>query len=572
MTAVDLCSINQNHHQQTRFNNTSVNRRADNNIDVTALKERLGKVDESLKKITAIAGTPGLSVGVSYKGEVIHQFSHGLRDVEDKLPFDKNTVIPIGTIAKTFTASAIGILVSQKKLTWTSRIRDILPDFRSSDPVVEAELNVTDLLSHRAGLARSNLWWQGSNSVLLLDKKDLLSFYAKLPRAGVFRADWAYSNWGYALVGAVIEKVSGVSYGEFVRREIIVPLGLERTTFKALNVFDRKENIAKPYAALDDSSPHLLPPPPVNDDTIMGPAMGGASTAADLLKYSIALLEAQNRESSGDSSGDFVLKGSLKQLSGHISIAPSVLEKTYALGWYRSQLPGSVLGMGWNSIYVAKMPQLLPRGHSGPVVSHGGSLPGYHTAIALLPALQASVVVCTNSIALGDVSGWTSLAVLEALIDSPQPSDFVALATEAASKNATNVSRFEASLSQARPGDRKEPLYALNDYVGTYHDLSRDWKVDVRLNEARSALEILFRGLESQKWPLSYYGQDAHGDTFLWLASREEQAKRCRMTTYPLVANHFKIIFKSDDSGRVVGIYWPHEAGIQLEEQFLAKL
>ncbi|RMZ76853.1 hypothetical protein DV738_g4730, partial [Chaetothyriales sp. CBS 135597] len=502
-----------------------------NNIDVPALKKRLEKLEESLKKITAISGTPGISVGVSYQGEVIHQFGHGYRDVEDHLPFDKDTVVPIGTIAKTFTASAIGILVAQKKLTWTSRIRDILPDFRSSDPVVEAELNVTDLLSHRAGLARSNLWWQGSDSVLLLDKKDLLPFYAKLPRAGVFRADWAYSNWGYALVGAVIEKVSGVSYGEFVRREIIAPLGLERTTFQALNVFDRKENIAKPYAALDDSSPHLLPPPPVNDDTIMGPAMGGASTAADLLKYSIALLHAQQKEAGGDTSGDdFVLKGSLKQLSGHISIAPSILEKTYALGWYRSQLPGSVL------------------------------------------ALQTSVVVCTNSIALGDVSGWTSLAVLEALIDTPQPSDFVALATEAASKNATNVSRFEASLSQARPGDRKEPLYALKDYVGTYGDTYRDWKVVVRLNETHSALEILFKGLESQKWPLSYYGQDTQGDTFLWLASREEQAKRCRMTTYPLVANHFKIIFKSEDSGNVVGIYWPHEAGIRPEEQFLAKL
>ncbi|RMZ86622.1 hypothetical protein DV736_g6155, partial [Chaetothyriales sp. CBS 134916] len=541
------------------------------NIDVPALEERLEKLEESLKKITAIAGTPGISVGVSYKGDIVHQFSHGLRDVDGKLPFDENTLVPMGTMAKTFTASAIGILVSQQKLKWTTPIRDILPDFRSSDPVVEAEINVTDLLCHRAGLARSNLWWQGSDSVLLLEKKDLLPFYAKLPRVGVFRADWAYSNWGYALVGAIVEKLSGVSYGEFVRREIITPLGLKRTTFQALD-FEKMDNFARPYAALDDSSPHLLPPPPVNDDTIMGPAMGGASTAADLLTYSIALLQAQNEESSGNTSGDFVLKGSLKQLSGHIYVAPDILEKSYALGWYRSQLPGSVLGMGWNSIYVQKMPRLLPRGHSGAVVAHGGSLPGYHTAIALLPALQASVVVCTNSIALGDVSGWTSLAVLEALIDAPTPSDFVALATEAASNNITNVLRFEATLGQARPGGPKEPSRALNDYVGTYQDASRDWKVVVRLDQSRSVLEILFNGLESQKWPLSYYGQEAQGETFLWLGSREEQAKRCRMTTYPLVTNHFKIVFKTDESGKVIGIYWAHEAGIRVEEQFLVKL
>lgn len=512
-----------------------------------------------------------MSVGVSCNGEIIHQFSHGVADVESRRPFDENTQVAIGTLAKTFTASAIGILVAQGKLAWTTPIREILPDFHSSDPTVEAELNVTDLLCHRAGLARSNLWWQGSDNILLLEKKDLLPFYATLPRTGIFRGEWGYSNWGYAVVGALIEHLSGISYGEFVQREILAPLGLNRTSFGRVD-FAGADNVAKPYAALDDASAHPNPWPQIHDETIMGAAMGGVSTASDLLHYSIALLHAQAQESKGNTNGDFVLKGSLKQVSGHIQTAPAVLEKSYALGWYRSQLPGSILGMGWNSIYVQEMPKLVPRGQAGPVVAHGGSLPGYHTAIALLPALDASVVICTNSIALGDVSGWVALAVLEVLIDTPTPSDFVSLAQEAALSNASNVGRFQASLNAAKPAESQSPSHPLHAYIGIYQSRHwKEWEIHIRLNDSKDGLEALFRGLESQRWPLSYYTREADGETFLWLAPRETQARRCRMTTYPLVASHFKLTFLGDQS-EVTGILWAHEAGVSKEAQRFTKL
>ena len=539
-----------------------INHRAD---EKAAIVDRLAALEPTIKHICAVAGTPGISIGVSFNGEVIHRASHGLRDVEASLPADSDTRFPIGTLAKTFTASAVAMLVHQGLLRWDTPIREILPNFKSSNPTVEENLNVVDLLSHRSGLERSNYWWQGAEGALLLRKKDLLPFYAKLRKTGAFRGDWAYSNWGYALVGEIIEKLSGISYGEYVSRNVLEPLQLESTTMQPLSP-DSNSNLAKPYAALDDASPFLLPRPSFSDERIMGPAMGGVSSADDLLRYSMALLESHRSESGAiQTSAAPVLKNGLMQLSGHIFTARSTLEKSYAFGFYRSQLPSSVLGMGWNSIYVKSMPKLVPRGHCGPVIAHGGSLPGYHSSIALLPEIGASVVVCTNSIALGDTSGWTSLAIIEALIDAPHPSDFRSLASEAAGNNVRNVSKLWKSLEESKtPGTTHKPL---EEYVGHYADSLHDWIIDIRKKDETN-LEVVFQGLDSQAWALSHY----ESDTFLWLASREEQAKRCRMTTYPLIANHFKIIFQADAKGAIERLYWPHEAGVPVNEQYFIKI
>lgn len=457
--------------------------------------------------------------------------------------------------------------MAQGKLKWDTPIKDILPDFRSASKTVQDNLNVVDLLAQRSGLARSNYWWQGAEGVLFLDKQDALGFYSKFPPTANFRQDWGYSNWGYAILGAVIEKLSGQSFADYVAQTVLEPLELSHTTFKPRQTDHTRLNVAKPYAAMDDASPYLMPPPPVSDETIMGQAMGGSSTAADLLKYSIALLASHRYETAAKKEGsEPILKGGRMHLAGHIFTSPSILEKSYAFGFYRSQLPSTVLGMGWNSLYVEQMPKLTPRGHAGPVLAHGGSLPGYHSSVALLPELEASVVVCTNSIALGDVSGWASLAVLEALIDAPNPSDYVALATEAARNAIRNVDDLRISLdAAARTMTAPKPV---EQYVGEYiNETHSNWSIRVQEN-GEGGLDVLFQGLKSQRWSLTHYD----GDTFLWLVGREEQAKRGRMVTYPLIANHFKLIFQADGEGKVDRVYWPHEANMTAEEQNFVKV
>jgi CubicO group peptidase (beta-lactamase class C family) len=532
----------------------------------TTLEERLQTLNPTIQSICKVAGAPGISLAVIHNGKPIHRASFGFRDVENKKPVTGSTQFPIGTMAKTFTAAAVGALVAEGKLTWETPIKNIIPELHTASATVNHNLTIVDLLSHRAGLGRSNFWWQGADATLLLKKEDLLSYYNKLPITGQFRADWGYSNWGYALAGEVIERVSGKTYAQYLRENVYRPLDLKDSTVEPLDPTTATD-FASPYAALEDGSLHPMPQPPINGNTIMAPALGGVSSTDDLASYSIALLQAFRHESGMEKSqSPPALKNALHHLSGHIFTQKALLEKSYAFGWYRTQLPNTVLGMGWNSIYVKKMPKLIPRSHVGPLIAHGGSLPGYHVSIALLPEINSSVVVCTNSIALGDVSGWVSMALIEALIDTPEPSDYLALATEAAGNAALNVKRFAEKLDSTRTiGTTPKPR---EDYIGRYRDKERGWVIDVRTQDAApSGLEIAFQGLDSQAWHLSHHEHN----TFSWLASREEQAKRGRMVTYPLVADHFKIIFQVDASSKVASILWKHEAGAPIEQQCFTK-
>ncbi|KZF20957.1 putative D-aminoacylase [Xylona heveae TC161] len=524
---------------------------------------RLQALEPLIRKLCGICGVPGVSLGVVLSGDVIFRLNLGYRNLETSAATDSDTVYPIGTIAKTFTASAIGILVSEGKLSWNTLIRDILPEFRSRDLTISQNLTVLDLLCHRGGLARSNQWWQGAGGELLQEKRQTIPFYSTLEPVGTFRSDWAYSNWGYAILGEVIERASGLRYGDFLSKRIFQPLELDCTT-TAEPVAANKHNVAKPYAALDDATLHPLPQPPVHGNAIMVPAMGISSSLNDLCKYAIALLHAQRTECRGGNTSHLVLQNAKTHLAGHIFTAQGTMEKSYACGFYRSQLPSTVMGMGWNSIYVKKMPTIIPRGHCGPLIAHGGSLPGYHSAIALLPELEAGVVVCTNSIGLGDASGWISMALVEALIDSPNPTDFTQYATEAAIGHVNSVPALQDKLRKAKRSSMFVPPRPLSQYTGRYRDADRDWVIDIRHRDA-GHLEVLFQGLESQVWPLTYY----EDDTFLWLTERNEQARRGRMTTYPQ-GDVFKLIFMGNGS-LIDRVCWPQEPGLAKEKQCFTK-
>ncbi|KAH8658401.1 putative D-aminoacylase [Xylariales sp. PMI_506] len=515
------------------------------------IKDRLIALGPDFQKICAIAGTPGLSVVVSNRGEVIHRADFGCADLETRAPVTADTVYPLGALAKTFTASAVSILVDEGKLKWTTPVKDIVPGFRSRSAIVTEELTVVDLLSHRTGLSRANHWWQGAEGVALLEKSQLLSYYANLAPVKSFRSEWAYSNWGYALLGEVIEELSGMSYGDLIQQRILSPLGLNNTSFRKLPS-SGVANLAKPYGVLDDANPVPIALASLSE-SIMAPAMGGASTADDLMKYTLALLKAYRIETGREvpeRTSQPVIRHAQKQMSGHMFTGTAITESSYAFGFYRCHLPNAVKGMGVNALYVDKMPILVPKDvYAGPVLTHGGSLPGYNHAIAVLPEMDCSVVVCTNSLSLGYVSAWVTMAVLEALMETPQPTDYVKLAAEGARSNAAEVVKLKASLEKAKAS--RGPHKPLAQYVGRYGNQTfSDWYLDVREKTGGgSGLEVVFQGLDSQAWDLEHY----EDDIFLWLPDRNVLAQR------------------GHQDGQIQGVAWNYEPGVPAADQIFLK-
>ncbi|KAF2684664.1 beta-lactamase/transpeptidase-like protein, partial [Lentithecium fluviatile CBS 122367] len=356
----------------------------------------------------------------------------------------------------------------------------------------------------------------------------------------------------YALAREVTEKLSGQSYGDYIHDQFLEPLGLIRTTTK--HQYTNQENFATPYAALDDGSPYKLPPPPVQDGTIMVSAQGIQSSVNDLLKFSSALMQARH-------GGTSPFKNAAKQFESHIPRGAPFLDKSYGLGLMRTQLPNTV-GGGCNAQY-GKLPTIVPGGDARLIALHGGSQAGYTSFLTMLPEIDTSLVVLTNSIGLADPSGWINELIIETLVESPNKIDFVQLARDAAQKHFDSYHIMEKDLEQKREANTSHR--ALEGYTGHYINDAGDFMVEIR-QKNESALEVVFQGLESQVWDLRHYQHD----TFLWLTSRDEQAKRARFTYSG--ASIYKIIFNVGEGDAINGLYWPHDPSVPVTEQWFGKI
>ncbi|KAF2791295.1 beta-lactamase/transpeptidase-like protein [Melanomma pulvis-pyrius CBS 109.77] len=483
---------------------------------ITELVSRLQNLNPTIHAICTTAGAPGLSIGVLHSKHFIHSRHYA-------------------SLSKSLTASAVGILVDDGKLSWTTPIRSVLPDLDSQDNIVNEQATVVDLLSHNTGLAVSNHWWNGAGGEVLLAKNATMAAFNALPRNGKFRNKFYYSNWGYCLLGEMIEKLSGMAYNAFLQKRIFIPLQMKRTS--AVHN-DSDTNLAKPFAILDDKSAFLLPYPKVQEGTLMAPAQAVRSSTNDMLLYSSALMEAYK------------------------SNLPGTLEATYGFGVYRFQLPQTIAGVGCNPMFVKSMPNIVPGPHGGLVLRHHGSVARYTSFFVLLPEYDVAFFVAVNSIGLGDPAGWIAQLIIECVVETPCPSDYVALAHEAAEAHADRQASNARSLEEERKeGTQPKPLTA---YVGDYVGLGGLFKIQIRLIDD-AYLQLAFQGLDSQVFDLQHYQHDM----FTWVIPFNELAKRVRFTfAGPGV---YKLNFMANADSEIDRVCWLNEPGLPEGESCLSK-
>ncbi|KAL8630163.1 hypothetical protein Q9189_004084, partial [Teloschistes chrysophthalmus] len=409
-----------------------------------SIVDRLQARSKVIAEICRISGTPVASIGVLHEDEVIYKHNYGYRDVESSIPPDENTIHHIASLSKSFTAVRIAILVEDGKLSWDTPVRDILPDFKHVNSTINDEATILDFMSHRTGLAPKNIDYAG----VQLPRNETLRMVSYLETVYDFRKYWLYSNWGYAIAAQIIQKLSGQSWGTFLADRVLTPLGLNRTITEHSS---KIENVARAYMALSDGTPYHLPRPSVGDGVIMEGAVGVQSSVADLLTYSQKLMQAADDQSSRNATST---EGSpLKQvptlLKNHINLSPrpSELERSYALGWFRTELPGPLGTVGLNPMYVEAMP-LVGKGLKKPqlVYHHQGSLIDYLCSIHLIPSTQTAIVVLLNSMSNNDAADWLGQLLLETVLDNPEPNDYVALARKSVETSNTLWSQMAYEL------------------------------------------------------------------------------------------------------------------------------
>ncbi|KAI4265228.1 MAG: hypothetical protein L6R38_009569, partial [Xanthoria sp. 2 TBL-2021] len=296
----------------------------------------------------------GLSYGVLDEDQVLQTENFGYADIEAKIPPNSETRYAIGSLIKAFTAAAVGRLVEDGEFTWDSLVRDVMSEgFHFSDPGLTQKVSILEILSHRMGIQRSNQLWHGNDNLLFLDKADVIPHVQYLSSVQQYNTTVHYSNWGYALAGQLVEKESGEGWASYIHEHLLLPLQMNSTDCKA------GSEDAKPYTFLDNHTFHTLPPPTVQDGSIMDASQSIRSSVNDMLKWCRAMIKAYTDEQETGQTGS--ADSPLKQLSRMMSditpfAKPFGPRSSYGMGWVQAQLPTILGAVGCNPGFVKSMP------------------------------------------------------------------------------------------------------------------------------------------------------------------------------------------------------------------------
>ncbi|MBM7632291.1 serine hydrolase domain-containing protein [Geomicrobium sediminis] len=277
--------------------------------------------------------TPGTMVALSNPK---YQQSFGYRNVEGQQPIDEDTIFGIGSVTKVMTCMAIMKLQEEGKLSVHDTVTTYAPEFSASEDQRSKDMTIHHMMTHTSGLPPlDTLFYANKKSVsneefkAMSDHLDVNTpsidtedeFFSYL-RSKSYRllADpgevFSYSNDGYSILGYIIERVSGLSYADYMQDEIFSPAGMKRTFFSPKKLEDY-ENVAMLYTMEQkDNEAFTEASPTWWDAPTMWSAGYVKSTAKDMLLFGNQLIESKATILSADS---------LKQLTTqHVQIEPDL--------------------------------------------------------------------------------------------------------------------------------------------------------------------------------------------------------------------------------------------------------
>jgi CubicO group peptidase (beta-lactamase class C family) len=318
----------------------------------------IDSIDYFIQKQVIDYKIPGLAIGIIKDNAVVFKKGYGRISTADSLPVTTQTIFPILSCTKAFTAAAIGILVDQGKLKWDDKVTKYLPHFKLSNQLTTNKLTVSDILSHRSGLEgfEGDLLWYGTD----YSRQEIVRRIQYSPLRKTFRKDFGYQNVMYLIAGLIIEKVTGETWDEFIHKEIFLPLSM-RNSSTSINALLMRRNYAHPH--LKDK-----PIPLLNMDNI-GPAGSINSTIDDMLTWSQLWIN------EGAYKGKKILSTAAFQTitSSKVKVSNKP-DESYGFGWYIEDEKGKR------------------------VLSHGGGMPGYKSLIIIVPQSKMGIVILTNKI------------------------------------------------------------------------------------------------------------------------------------------------------------------------------
>src|SRR5262249_46700903 len=187
-------------------------------------------IDAIVQEALKVWDVPGVTIGIVRDDRVIYLKGHGLKEVGKKDPVTPDTIFPLASCTKAFTTTAMAMLVDEGKMNWDDPVRKHVDFFHLSDPSADALVTLRDLVTHRTGVEPHELLWYRSP----WSQEQIIRRIGKVKLDYPFRSGFRYQTTMFTTAGWAVGHASGLSWGDFVHKRILAPLGMKSTSLSTI--------------------------------------------------------------------------------------------------------------------------------------------------------------------------------------------------------------------------------------------------------------------------------------------------------------------------------------------------
>ena len=394
-------------------------------------------IDQIVSKVMILFSVPGVAVGVINNGKVIHSKGYGVRTLGSQGAIDQHTYFGIASNSKGFTSTALGILVSDGKISWDDKVKKYLPDFELSDPWITDNFTIRDLLSHSTSLPLGSgdlMWWPDAN----YSPTEIIAKMRYLKPDRGFRTTYAYNNLPFIIAGEIIRVVSGMIYEDFLQNRIFTPLNMDRCTANT-PIMAKDTNIANPHAIIDGTLINVKRYLVIDEVAGSIAAAGIQCSIDDLLKWQMMHLN----------QGDDVLSKDVHDQLWQVNTPITVTEQDMKIN--KTHFRGYGLGFSLNDYHGVK------------IISHGGALIGMYSNLTMVPELGVAIAITTNQ-----QSGEAYTIIKNQILNKIMGIDDVNTPEEILIASQTRKKAESKRLNNLKGNG--SPSLSYSNYLGTYTD------------------------------------------------------------------------------------------------------
>jgi len=353
------------------------------------------EIDALFARFQADQHVPGLVYGIVKDGKLAYVKGIGVQNIDDRRPVTPDSLFRIASMTKAFTALSILKLRDDGRLRLDDLAEDYIPEMKGwTYPTKDSpRIRIRDLLQHVGGFVTDDPW--GDRQQVLPQAEFTKLIAAGVPFSRAPQTAHEYSNLGYALLGRIVAKASGMAYTDYVKQTILTPLGMTSSGYDAPHA--PKARYALGYRWENE---RWTAEPEMADGAFN--SMGGLQVSAkDYAKWVAFLLSAWPPRDDADTGP--VKRSTVREIAQGSNFI-SVTSRNGSSGATACK-QAAAYGMGWR---VAQDCDL------GLTLAHGGGYPGYGSHVMLMPDYGVGIFALSNRTYAGpSAPAWDSAVAMD---------------------------------------------------------------------------------------------------------------------------------------------------------------